>query len=302
MTVGLLLAAAAGAVVAAGLVVLAVEVRGREDRGPVPPGLAMRLRHALSTPALASRWAGSVVAGVVVLLLTRWPVAAAGIAALVLAWPALFGATADVRAQIARLEALAAWAESLKDTIAGAIGLEAAIPRSIDVASPLIRAQLVRLTGRLRSRMPIDQALGRFADELDNPSADLIIAALMVNARLRGPGLHQTLDALSRSAREELDMQRRVEAQRRGIRRGAQLVVAITVVFAVGLGALSRQYVAPYGSPTGQLVLAAVIGIFAAGFGWLRALSRADLPDRFLGGAALPATVPAGVSVPGGRT
>jgi hypothetical protein len=301
VSAGLLLAVVVGAAIPAGLLLLAAGLRGRPDGTPAPPSPAVTLRRVLSSPALAGRWGGALAAGLVVLLLTRWPVAAAGIAALVAAWPALFGAAGDARAQVARLEALAAWAESLKDTIAGAVGLEAAIPRSIDVASPLIRPQLVRLAGRLRSRVPIDQALTRFADELDNPSADLIIAALIVNAKLRGPGLHQTLEALSRSAREELDMQRRVEVQRRGIRRGAQLVVVITVVFAVGLGALSRQYVAPYGSPTGQLMLAVVIGIFGAGFGWLRALSRADLPDRFIGGQLLP-VAPAGLPAPAGRS
>ena len=303
MTAGLLQAAAVGASLPAALLLFAVGLRGRPAGAPLPPGRAARLRAMLSSPALAGRWAGGVVAGLAVLLLTRWPVAAAGIAALVVAWPLLFGAAGDVRAQIARLEALAAWAESLKDTIAGAIGLEAAIPRSIDVASPLIRPHLVRLAGRLRSRAPIDQALAQFADELDNPSADLIIAALIVNAKLRGPGLHQTLEALSRSAREELDMQRRVEVQRRGIRRGAQLVVAITVVFAVGLGALSRQYVAPYGTPAGQAMLAVVIGIFAVGFGWLRTLSRADLPDRFIGEGGMlgDAAASSGIPAGGGR-
>ena len=299
---GELAAAVVGGLVPAGLIGLWLGCRGQllDPGRPAgsPPGLLARTRAVLASPALAGRWAAAAAAGVLVLLLTRWPVAAAGTAALVIAWPGLFGATADGRAAIARLEALAGWAESLKDTIAGAAGLEAAIPASIDAASPLIRAQLVALAGRLRSRTPMDQALAQFAEELDNPSADLIVAALIVNSRLRGPGLQHTLEALSGSAREELDMQRRIEAQRRGIRRGVQMVIAITLVFAVGLGTLSRQYVAPYGTPAGQVALAVVVAIFAAGFAWLRSLSRAETPERILSGRPGTAGPGRGAEVP----
>lgn len=299
MATGTLLAACTGALLPAGLLLLVAAARGW-PAGPVGrQSSAARLRALLSSPAATSRWAVASAAGVAVLLATRWPVAAVAFAALVLAWPWMFGGGTDARGQIPRLEALAAWAESLKDTIAGAVGLEAAISASLDTASPVIRQQLAALAGRLRSRMPMEQALALLADELDNPSADLMVAALIVNAKLRGPGLQQTLAALSRSAREELDMQRRVEAQRRGIRRGAQLVVAITVVFALCLGVLSRQYVAPYGTPAGQAMLLVVIAIFAGGFIALRALSRADLPDRFIGANPSPETRPYAVRLGG---
>ena len=67
------------------------------------------------------------------------------------------------------------------------------------------------LVDRLHTRMPMPDALRLFADDLDDPSADLIIAALIINSRLRGPGLRDVLGALSRSVREELDMRRKVE-------------------------------------------------------------------------------------------
>ena len=55
----------------------------------------------------------------------------------------------------------------------------------------------------------------------------LMIAALILNARLRGPGLRDVLTALAESTREELDMRRRVEAARRSTRRSAQIVVGV---------------------------------------------------------------------------
>ena len=77
--------------------------------------------------------------------------------------------------------------------------------------SPAIRENLHTLVDRLRARMPLPQALEYFADDMDDASADLVIAALILNARLRGPGLREVLGALAQSSREEVDMRQRVD-------------------------------------------------------------------------------------------
>ena len=74
---------------------------------------------------------------------------------------------------------------------AGRKSLEQAIPSTVYAASPVIRSDLALLADRMRVRVPLPQALRQFADDLDDPTADLIIAALMMNSRLRGPGLRQ---------------------------------------------------------------------------------------------------------------
>jgi Flp pilus assembly protein TadB len=232
----------------------------------------------------AGRRAGlAVVVAVLVAVVTRWPVAVGSVGVLIWLWPTMFGAAAASQRQLVRLESLATWTESLRDTIAGSISLEQAIPATVDAAPPAIQPQLRRLTGMLQARIPLPQSLAAFADDLDDASADLVLAALILNSRLRGPGLVATLSALVVSAREELDMRRRIEAGRRSLRRSAQIVVAVTVVFAAGLAVFSRDYVAPYGTVTGQVMLAVVIAIFATGFMWLRRLADADAPTRFLG-------------------
>lgn len=181
-----------------------------------------------------------------------------------------------------RVEALAAWTESLRDTIAGAVGLEQAIPASARAAAPALRPHLDALVDRLRSRTPLPEALHQLADDLDDPSADIVVAALILNARLRGPGLREVLGALAKSAREEVDMRQRVMAQRASTRRSVQIVIGVSVAFVIGLAVFNRDFVQPYGTPIGQLVLACVCGLFAAGFWWLRKLSRIETPDRFL--------------------
>jgi Flp pilus assembly protein TadB len=128
------------------------------------------------------------------------------------------------------------------------------------------------------------EALRRFADDLADPGADLIIAALMINAQLRGPGLRDLLGALSRSVREELDVRRKVNAQRRSTRRGAQIVVGISVGLALGLALFNHAYVQVYDSVAGQLVLCVVVALYAVGVVWMRALARFPVPERLLAG------------------
>ena len=98
-------------------------------------------------------------------------------------------------------------------------------------------------------RTPLPTALQQFADDLDDSSADLIVAALMLNSQLRGPGLRDVLTSLAGSARDELEMRRRVNAGRASTRRSVQIVMGITVVFVLGLTLFNRGYVEPYSAP-----------------------------------------------------
>jgi Flp pilus assembly protein TadB len=276
MTSTTLLVILLGVVVGAGILLLVVALRGTTPRPPRPAS-SSRLFERVGRQALLG-----LAAGLVTLLATRWPALAIGIGVLVAFWPAMFGGLREERNAIARLEGLAAWTESLRDTIAGAVGLEQAIPATAYAASPSIRPQLRLLVDRLRVRVPMPTALHRFADDLDDPSADLVVAALILNARLRGPGLRQVLTTLADSARAELDMRQRVMASRASTRRSVQIIVGVTILFVIGLPLLNGTYVEPYSTPAGQLVLAVVLGIFALGFMWMRRLSRLEMPQRFL--------------------
>jgi len=288
-----LFALLAGVAAGGGLVLLVAAVRGLPVRPPAPErNRATRLRFASQRGPLALG------AGVAVLLATRWPVAAGAAGALVLAWDRLFGGAASERVGMQRIEALAAWTESLRDTIAGAVGLEQAIPASVRAAAPALQPHIRALVDRLRARVPLPEALQRLADDLDDPSADLVIAALILNARLRGPGLREILSALARSSREEVGMRQRVAAQRASTRRSVQIVVGVSVFAILALAIFNHNFVEPYDTPVGQLVLVAVIGLFAAGFAWLRRLSVFEGPSRFL--VRAPALAPAAGPGPDG--
>ncbi|RJL33551.1 type II secretion system F family protein [Bailinhaonella thermotolerans] len=277
-----LIALLGGAGVGGGLFLLGLAIRGVRPK-PAAPGGGRRseLLRRLST-----RTGLGVIIGSIVLVVTRWPVLAGGAVLMVIAWHGLVGGAAEERAAMRRLEALAAWTESLRDTIAGAAGLEQAIPASIRAAAPSLQPHLRTMVDRLHTRMPLPDALQRFADELDDPSADLVVAALILNARLRGPGLRDVLGALAVSAREELDMRRRVEAERRATRRSVQIVVGFSLAFAAGVIIMNRSYVEPYDDLIGQIVLIGVGGLYGAGFAWMRRLAKFTKPERLLQTAA----------------
>ena len=292
-----LLAVLAGALTGAGLFVFIAAIRGLppKARSQGPSALERAVKDMFSI-----RGAIAVIVGILVLLITRWVVAGIGMALLAYSWHSLSGAASERKA-MARLEGLATWTESLRDTIAGAVGLEQAIPASIRVADGSIREPLARLVDRLHTRVPMHVALRRFAEDLDDPSADMIIAALIINSRLRGPGLRDLLGALADSVREELDMRRKINSSRRSTRRSVQIVIAVSVLMAIFLAVLDHRFLEPYDSVFGQLVLAVIVGIYALGIIWLRKLARFDMPQRLLGTASSTAQAPSTPAMsPGG--
>ncbi|MGH3400269.1 MAG: type II secretion system F family protein [Streptosporangiaceae bacterium] len=285
-----LLAVLIGALGGGALLLLGLALRGFP---PAQSGSSASKLNRQIRDLAGPRGAAALVAGALVLLITGWIVAAIGAVLLVLGWRSLGGAASE-RRSIARLEALATWTESLRDTIAGAVGLEQAIPASVRVAAPSLRGPLTDLVDRLHTRVPMATALRRFADDLDDPSADLIIAALIINARLRGPGLRDLLGALAGSVREELEMRRKVSAERRSTRRSAQIVLAVSVGLALGLAVFNKSYLKGYNGLAGQAMLVVIVGLYAIGFLWMRKLATFAPVERLLvgPGAVAPADQP----------
>jgi Flp pilus assembly protein TadB len=271
---------AAGALAGAGLAMLMYALTRHVPGGEDPRSASARLRKQVR--GLGMRLPVAILVGLLTLVITHWPVGGLAAFALALGWPVLIGGAREERAAAARLEALAIWTESLRDTIAGAVGLEQAIISTSRSAPGPIAVELVTLADRLRVRVPMALALHRLADDLDDPSADLVVASLLLNSRLRGPGLRQVLTSLSNSARAELEMRGRVMAGRAATRRSVQIVVCFTIGFVLLLVLFNPSYVEPYNHPIGQVVLAVVIGFFAAGFVWLKRLAAYDEPERFL--------------------
>ena len=222
-------------------------------------------------------------AGAAVLIgaLTGWPVGAllGGLAGFGL--PRLFDATKGRAEALSRIEAVAAWAEMLRDTMAGAAGLEQAIVATAPVAPLALRAEITTLAARLESER-LAPALRAFADEVGDPTMDLVVAALVLAAEHQASRLGELLGSLAQAARDQATMRLRVEAGRARSRTSVKVVVGVTAGLAFGLVLLNRTYLAPYGTALGQLVLLLVGAMFTAAFVWLSRMTRPSAPQRFL--------------------
>lgn len=272
---GVLLGAGTGL----GMVLIVLGLRGVEARRTATPKLtrASAERHNL-------RLAVAVGAAVLVGAATGWPVAALLAGAASWGIPALFTESKAQAATTARVEAVAGWAEMLRDTMAGAAGLEQAIAATAAVAPLPIRRDVATLAARLE-RERLAPALRAFADEVADPTCDMVVAALLLAAEHQASRLGELLGTLAVAAREQATMRLRVEAGRARTRTSVKVIVGVTLGLALFLAVLNHGYLSPYDSGIGQLVLLVVGGLFAAAFAWLAKMTRPAEPARFLAGA-----------------
>ena len=238
-------------------------------------------------------------AAVLVGAVTGWPVGAllAGLAGWGL--PGLLGGTKGRGEQLARIEAVAAWAEMLRDTMAGAAGLEQAIVATAPLAPLPIRAEVATLAVRLDSER-LAPALRAFADEVADPTCDLVVAALVLAADHQAQRLGELLGTLAQAARDQATMRLRVEAGRARSRTSVKVIVGATGALVAGLALLDRGYLAPYDTVTGQLVLVLVGAMFALSFVWLARMTRPANLERIL--SARPAGAAVGDPAPLSRS
>lgn len=232
-------------------------------------------------PSLRDRALRSALAGSVLLVLSRWPIAA--VAGALLGWfsPELFASRAGRDAALARTEAIASWTEMLRDTISAAHGLEAAIATTAPVAPQPIRPEIEQLARTLR-HTSLPEALRQLAVDLAHPISDLVVASLSVAANGAVKDLAELLGMLADSARDEAAMQMRVEASRARMRTAVRVISGVTVLTAVGLVLLNPKYVEVYAAPVGQVVLAVIACAWGAALWWLSSMSRFRQPERFL--------------------
>lgn len=246
-----------------------------------PPTARPEPRRPRPRPDLdTTRAAVAVAAGVLAGLVTRWPVAAAG--GIALGWwaPTLLRGRAHQRVE-ARTEAIATWCELLRDAAGTARGIEGMLVATADSAPGPIRPAVQRLARRLEHE-PIDSALTGLAHDLAHPLGDLVVTALRLAATAGSRRVRHVLDDLATAAHLEAGMQRRVDVARQRPRATMRLVAIVVACFVSGLALFAREYLAPYGTPLGQLVLLVVLGYWGLGFWWMQRMGRPSSVERFL--------------------
>lgn len=126
------------------------------------------------------------------------------------------------------------------------------------------------------------QALLGLADELDSPDADAVIASLILAADRGGTGATATLAALADTIADRLKAMREIEAERAKPRIVVRQVTGITVVVLALAFLFGREFFAPYGTPLGQAILAALLASYVASLAFLRRLTLPRRRERIL--------------------
>ena len=206
-------------------------------------------------------------------LVTHWPVGAAIGAGVGWTLRSALRPTTSRRV-VGRLEALAAWIEALRDSVAAHRGLLAAIESTVGSAPDLVKAHVAGLVARIESGTPLDKALYAFAQELDDAAVDEAIAPLILASRFGGSDLQHLLATAAANTRDQIALWQRTEVARARPRRDMRLVIAVTLAFTFGILVIGHGYFRPFGTPGGQIALLVVASLFAAGFAAMNRLSR----------------------------
>lgn len=279
-----LAAALCGAVAGLGVVLVALGVRGTAPREPRPE----RPTPAWMGDRIVLRVAFAAVALVVVWLVTGWPAGGAIAAVGGAAAPSLVGARARRNEAVAKIEAIAGWAEQLRDVMAAAAGIQEAIVATGPLAPAPIRAEVRRLVERISTRRErLGPALEGFADELAHPLGDMVVTSLLLASERQGR-LGDLLGEVARSARQTATMRLRVEAARARTYVTTRLIVGTTAVISVWLVVFRREYLAPFDTAGGQVMLVVIGAVFIGAGSLMRRMAEPNEPARLLGAEPSP--------------
>ncbi|MCF4120411.1 type II secretion system F family protein [Antribacter sp. KLBMP9083] len=218
--------------------------------------------------------------GAVAGIFTGWWSLALILPVLIVGLPSLFRTTTS-SADVEKLTDLTAWVRSLIGVLSGgAVGLEQGIAATLHGAAPSIRPSLARLVARLEARQPIKPALYRWADEMDDYSADMIASALILESENRTGAVAQALRQLAESLSAQARARREIETERSTGRATVRWVTIVTLLVLAGTS--MTGYLRGYASPTGQVVAVALFVAYCGCLLWMRRISLGRPIPRFL--------------------
>ncbi|MER5382363.1 type II secretion system F family protein [Streptomyces sp. NPDC002688] len=241
--------------------------------GPAPSENARLRRRTFTVAAVA--------VFVVVWLVSGNFVGGALLGAATVGVPWLISPAQLAQERIGALEGLSEWTQRLAGLLRLGMGLEQAMITSRQGAPEELVGQITNLSDRLRLGWRPQEALRAFAEELDDVTADKVVAALILSVNDRGPGLAQALEDLAGTVREEVAKKRAIEADRAKPRTTVRWMTIITVGVVVA-GFFVPSYTRPYSTLLGQLVLAFLTAGFVGVLALMRQLGNFRRIPRFL--------------------
>lgn len=254
----------------------------KDQTAKMPSQLQLRLREVGKTFTRQRKIIAlaGVVLGLALWLVTGWfvlliaaPIAAVGV-------PVLLGKGTEP-AVLDRLGALETWTRSLAGlTIAGS-SLERTIAASLGSAPLPIKTEIQTLVARINARWSTRAALDRFADDLADPTADLVVAHLLLADRVRGAGLAAALEDLAEIIFDEVKVRRQIETDRAKPRSSVRIITIVTLAL-LALIPFIGQFMAPYQTVFGQIALAVWLTIYVVLLIWLKRITIGKPTPRIL--------------------
>ncbi len=229
------------------------------------------------------RLAASVVVGLVVAGLSGWAVAIVAAPILVLGLPYLL--VLPKARDVELLEDLDRWVRALAASMTTGRSVTDAVRISRRTAPPRLLTDVGRLVDRLNNRWDTTDALRSFADALDSPDADGVVAALILAARRGANGASATLSALADSIQDQLKGRRLIETERAKPYVVVRQVTIISLLTLGGVFALSPGFFVGYGTPLGQLILSVLVVLYLGSLILLRRKAQQTPRERVLVGA-----------------
>jgi Flp pilus assembly protein TadB len=216
-----------------------------------------------------------------VFMLTSWLLVSVVIGLVVGAVPALQSKQRMRRDERGLAEAIATWTEQLRDTLAGAHGLEQAIVATSVHAPLAISSAVSRLSAQIQYGK-LSDGLRRFADDVDHPTCDFVSAALITATEYQARDLAQLLSHLAQCARDEGRMRTRIWVGRARTRSSVRIISFVVVGFVGALVVFNRDYLSVYSSFEGQVILSGIFVLFGCALVMLDQFSRIAAPQRFI--------------------
>jgi hypothetical protein len=217
----------------------------------------------------------------VTLIVTGWIVVAVSVALLVVAIPGIGRPYIQTRNEQELVDGIATWTEQLRDTLAGAHGLEQAIVAT-SVHAPLVLQAHVKKLASFIGYGSLEDGIRRFGDDLDNSTADFVVAALVTASQHQARDLGMLLTQIAQCARDESKMRSRVWVGRARTRSAIKIIATVIASFVLGLFTFNRTYLQPYSSIQGQVVLSAILGVFAVSLSLMQSMAKIIEPERFV--------------------
>jgi tight adherence protein B len=222
----------------------------------------------------------SVIVGCVLAVLTGWLILIVVILALAIGLPYLL--ILPKARDVELLEALDRWVRSLAATLATGTSITDAIRVSRRTAPPLLADEISLLVTRLNNRWETRDALMRFADAVDSPDADAVIAALILASNRGANGASITLNALADSIQAQLKGRRAIEVERSKPYVVVRQVTVISLSTLVLMFLLSPDFFAPYRTPLGQILLSLLLIAYLASLILMRRKAHQSERPRIL--------------------